>query len=110
MPEIKEFMRFMEFLKSHQPAHSYRLALISGNPMRSTWTWRWLHYLEDLGLARKISDDGRKTARKEYALTERGETLLDIMRQVFKDKPALVDMYAYRSRKSFRRNEDLKVA
>ncbi|MCD6511259.1 MAG: hypothetical protein J7K45_01525 [Thaumarchaeota archaeon] len=89
MPEVKDVLRFLELVERNQPIHAYGLALVLGNPKYVAVAWKWLHYFEELGVVKKVTDAGYKTGRKEYKLTEKGEKLLEILRMVWSDKRTL---------------------
>ena len=85
MPEVKDVLRVLRMIKEHQPIHIYGFAIYLGKPVyASTTAWRWIHYLEELGLIKKIrEEENKRTGRKEYVLTERGERLLSILEEVW---------------------------
>ena len=73
MPEVRQLLEFLELIKKNQPVHAYGLAVVLGNPLHVTLTWKWLKYLQELEILVKVEDDGRRTSRKMYTLTSRGE-------------------------------------
>jgi len=85
MPEVKDVLRVLRMIKQYQPIHIYGFAIYLGKPVyASTTAWRWIHYLEELGLIKKIrEEENKKTGRKEYVLTDRGERLLSILEEVW---------------------------
>ena len=85
MPEVKDLLKVLRMIKQYQPIHIYGFAIHLGKPVyASTTAWRWIHYLEELGILTKIKEDeNRKTGRKDYILTERGERLLAILEEIW---------------------------
>lgn len=85
MPGVKDVLRVLGLIKHYQPVHTYGFAVHLGKPAyASTLAWRWFHYLEELGVLKKITEDeDRKTARKDYVLTEKGEKLLTVLEEVW---------------------------
>jgi len=85
MPEVKDVLKVLRLIKQYQPIHIYGFAIYLGKPVyASTTAWRWIHYLEELGLLTKIrEEENKRTGRKEYILSEKGERLLSILEEVW---------------------------
>ena len=89
MPEVRQLLEFLELIKKNQPVHAYGLAVVLGNPLHVTLTWKWLKYLQELKILLKVEDDGRRTSRKMYTLTSSGERLLAALSETWGDKRGL---------------------
>ncbi|NHV97654.1 MAG: hypothetical protein HA494_07735 [Thaumarchaeota archaeon] len=83
MPDVKNLLKILRVIKQHQPIHIYGLANYLGKPTyASTTAWRWIHYLEELGLLVKKGGK-RKRGRIHYALSKKGEKLLTALEEVW---------------------------
>jgi len=89
MPEVRQLLEFLELIERNQPVHAYGLAVVLGNPLHVTLTWKWLKYLLELEILLKVEDDGRRTSRKMYTLTSRGVRLLAALKETWGDKRSL---------------------
>ena len=102
MPDVKDLLKVLRIIKENQPIHTYGFAMfLGGKPTyASTTAWRWIHYLEELGILVKIRDDGTPTGRKEYALSEKGERLYRILEEIWGGKKfGVSDIYVVRKMK-----------
>jgi DNA-binding PadR family transcriptional regulator len=103
MPDVKDLLKVLKIIRENQPIHTYGLAIFLGkSPIyASTTAWRWIHYLEELGILVKIRDDGTPTGRKDYKLSEKGERLYEILEEIWGSKKfGVSDIYSVRKKKA----------
>ena len=102
MPDIKDVLKVLKIIKENQPIHTYGFAMfLRDKPTyASTTAWRWIHYLEELGILVKVRDDGTPTGRKEYALSHRGEKLYELLEEIWGSRRfGVSDIYSVRREK-----------
>jgi len=98
VPDVSEVLRILRLIRENQPIHTYRLAtLLDERPSRHmAMAFKWIHYFEELGVL-KLERVDEKTRRKEYALSELGETLYQVMERVWgKGEPRVYRIYDVR--------------
>jgi hypothetical protein len=100
VPDVSEVLKVLKLVRENQPIYTYRLASLLGDrPVHHmAMAFKWIHYFEELGVLELVNVDP-KTKRKEYRLSELGETLCQVMERVWgKGEPRVSRIYDVRRR------------
>jgi|YelNatPaOPRAMG01_1025707.scaffolds.fasta_scaffold291594_2 DNA-binding PadR family transcriptional regulator len=100
MPDVLDVLKVLRLIRENQPIHTYGLAVFLGKkPVYATTSaFRWIHYLEELGVLKLVRVDER-SGRKEYMLSEKGERLYSVLEEVWGGRPFKVsEIYEIRRR------------